>query len=178
MLFLLLNLKEQQNQEDHEALAEDPTLDTLVKWGQAREMGREDNTSASRVNRIESTPELDMDSDEIEEMMQTLKAMKLRKEGRYSSRYKAKPKKGPCRNCSTEHPVGRCPANGKTCFGCGSINHFSRALACPKRSVKKIQEDPSNLGYRVHSSFTDTELIHAVGRVTNHEDNSKGWTIA
>ena len=84
-----------------------------------------DNTTVSQVNRIESTSESDMDSDEIEEVMQTLKVMKLCKQDCYSSCYKAKPNEGPCRNCSTEHPVGHCPANGKTCFGCGSINHFS-----------------------------------------------------
>ena len=120
---------------------------------ECQETGREDahtlkdNTIVSRVNRILSTSESDMDSYEIEEVMQTLKVMKLHKQGRYSSRYKAKPNKGPCRKCSTEHPVGRCPANSKTCFGCGDINHFSRAPSCPKRSDKKIQEDPTNLGY-------------------------------
>ena len=75
------------------AVAEDPNMDTLVKWGQARETGREDahtlkdNTTVSRVNRLESTSELDMDSDGIEQVMQTLKVMKLQKQGCYSSCY-------------------------------------------------------------------------------------------
>ena len=45
-----------------------------------------------------------------------------------------------CRNCLTEHPPGRCPANGKECFGCGGMNHFERAGICSddRGKVKRV----------------------------------------
>ena len=102
------------------ALAEDPDLEPLVKWGQAREAGREDahslkETGTGGVRKIgwsDSKPPSKfetMSADDLEDLIESLNVMKLKKQGKYSSRYK----KGNCKNCRSEHPEGRCPAQGK-----------------------------------------------------------------
>ena len=93
------------------ALAEDPDLEKLSRWGQAKETGREDarNLHKETVKRVkpESANE-NMTVDEIEEMMQTLQIMKLKKAGRYSNRNR----KQQCNRCNSEHQPERCPAIG------------------------------------------------------------------
>ena len=97
------------------ALAEDPDLEKLSRWGQAKEAGKEDahNLSKGTIKRIQ--PDLvndQMNPEEIDQMIQTLQVMKLKKAGRYSNRYK----KQQCNRCNSEHQPERCPANGKTCL--------------------------------------------------------------
>jgi hypothetical protein len=72
------------------ALAEDPDLETLIRWGQSREAGREGahslkGTESSTIAKIE---EKDLDVKDIEEMMDSLQIMKLKKQGRYRARPK------------------------------------------------------------------------------------------
>ena len=79
------------------ALAEDPNLDTLTRWGHAREAGKEDahnlkDTPTGAVKRVgwrDNSPE-EMDEEELDELIESLNVMKLKKIGKYSSRYKKK----------------------------------------------------------------------------------------
>ena len=168
------------------ALTEDPNHDLLMRWGQARESGKEGVQDlaggSSSTNRIENLQE--MSDTEIDEMIETLSIMKIRKQGRYSARPRREapaPQQYLCRNCSTAHPGGRCPASGKECFTCGGYNHFSRAEACPKfrRTVKRFQPQPEDTA----GNYADTamnlneiKMISTVGRLeTNHQ--SKEVTI-
>ena len=81
-----------------------------------------------------------MSTEEIDDMIQSLQVMKLKKAGRYSNRNNKKQ----CNRCSSEHQPERCPANGKTCFACNGKNHFARTPACPKTIKRVSTEHKSN----------------------------------
>ena len=101
------------------ALTEDPGHDTLMRWGQAREAGKEGVHSLaggySATNRVESINE-DMSETEIEDMIETLTVMKVKKQGKYSGRPRREVTKqtSNCKNCLSDHPPGRCPARAKS----------------------------------------------------------------
>ena len=78
-----------------------------------------------------------MSPEDLDNLIDSLHVMKLKKVGKYSSRYKNKDGYN-CNKCLTEHPQGRCPAYGKECFTCGEKNHFSRAAICKGKTVRKI----------------------------------------
>ena len=156
------------------ALSEDPDHDTLMRWGQAREAGKEGVHDLaggySSTNRVENLH--DMSDTEIDEMMETLSVMKLRKQGRYSGRPRrdtqTQQNNPQCRNCVTTHPPGRCPANGKECFACGGLNHFSRTEACPKfkRTVKRFHDEELPGDYTdTVTKYNDIKMISTVGRM-------------
>ena len=142
------------------ALAEDPGLDTLIKWGQARETGKEgahalSEASGARTNRL-----AEMDEEEMDEMINTWNIMKIRKQGRYSARSSKDQQRKPCNKCNSQHPEGRCPAKGKECFTCGERNHFSRTPACPKKPTTRrvgketdTEESDDDYGY---TAMTDS----------------------
>ena len=124
------------------ALAEDPNLDKLTRWGQAKEAGREDahnlkENSGGAVKRIgwtgnEKKPE-DMDESELNNLIKSLNVMKIKKAGKYSNRSnkdKEKEEQKSCSRCTTEYQPGRCPAYGKDCYTCVEKNHFARSSAC------------------------------------------------
>lgn len=147
------------------ALAEDPDLLTLIRWGQSRETGREgandlkDNTSV--VSRVESE---NMDIQDIDEMINSLQIMKIQKQGRYSGRPNRSSSRSPrnqCRNCSSGHPEGRCPARGRECFTCGGMNHFALSAACNKTkgsgTVNLISE-PERLDTTQRLTYGDTTM--------------------
>ena len=146
------------------ALAEDPSHDTLMLWGQAREAGKEGvhNLSGghSSANRIENFD--DMSETEIEDMIETLSVMKIKKQGRYSGRPRRelpRPQTNPCKNCLSDyHPPGRCPANGKECFACGGSNHFSRSENCPKsrNTLKRVQYESNDTS----EDYAETAMSH------------------
>ena len=143
------------------ALAEDPDLEKLTRWGQARETGREDANYLKINNNIrklvsQSDAKI-INNDEIDDMIDSLQIMKLRKAGKYSGRNKAN--KSTCHRCNTAHPPDRCPANGKTCFDCGGKNHFARSQVCNKKSVKRV----------------DTEVYSETR--TRHSTDGKKWNI-
>ena len=158
------------------ALTEDPEHDTLMRWGQAREAGKEGVHSLagghSATNWI-GTFEEDMSETEIEDMIETLSIMKVKKQGKYSGRPRReaqRPLTSHCRNCQSDHPPGRCPANGKECFACGGSNHFSRSDACPKsrRIVKRVQYDTGDptADYAATAMRPgDIKMISTVGRL-------------
>lgn len=172
------------------ALAEDPDHDTLMKWGKAREAGKEGvhnlTGGYSSANRIEHLND-DMSENEIDDMMDTLSVMKIRKQGKYSSRPRRDPPQSAqvqhtnCRSCQTEHPQGRCPAYGKECFSCGGHNHFSRSEACPKskRAVKRIQDqhEETSEDYAVTAmDLKEIKMVSIVGRLQT-DSKSKEVTL-
>ena len=156
------------------ALTEDPTHDTLVSWGEAREAGKEGvhhlAGGYSTTNRVE---DLDgMSDSEIDDMMEALSVMKIKRQGKYSSRPKRetrKPPPGDCRYCKSDHPPRRCPASGRECFTCGGLNHFSNTEACPrtKKSVKRLelQEEQSTSYVDTAVEPDELRMISIVGRV-------------
>ena len=118
------------------ALAEDPNLTSLIKWGHVRETGREgahclkdNNTSVCHIQQ-------NMNSEEIDNTIETLQVMKVRKQGKYSFRNgRGRINRSNCRNCTSDHHQGRCPASGKECYTCGGRNHFSCTQVCPGKNV-------------------------------------------
>ena len=71
------------------ALTDDPQLKDLIRWGQARESGKEgihnlkDETKyVQRINDIENLS----DCDEIDDLIESLQVMKLRKAGKFSGK--------------------------------------------------------------------------------------------
>ena len=118
------------------ALAEDPDLEKLTRWGLARETGKEDanHLKGSNIRRLGLPKDGKMKDDEIDNIIDALQVMKLRKPGKYSGRKPAN--KLQCQRCNSSHPPERCPSNGKTCFECGQKDHFAKSLACKKTSVK------------------------------------------
>ena len=148
------------------ALADDPTLDALVRMGQSREAGREGvhqlKDNRSQVSRVASNKDF-LTTDEIDSQIQTL--MRLKKQGRYSGRpikqnnkdelhnndQKPKQSSWDCNNCSAKHPPGRCRAKGKKCFDCDGRDHFSGSAACegPRKTpaVNRIGSSPPKGSY-------------------------------
>ena len=133
------------------ALTEDPDHDTLMRWGTAREAGKEGvhhlSGTYATTNRIGTNKDDDsMSENEIDQMMEQLTVMKIKKQGKYSARSmksnanRYQSGNNQCRNCNLDHPVGRCPANGKQCYTCNGPNHFSRSEACPntKRPIRRM----------------------------------------
>ena len=125
-----LKLKEQ-------ALAEDPDLPTLIRWGQSREAGKEGaqdlQGASSTVSRIDDADGKTLE--DIDAEIANLQIAKIRKQGKYSSRADRTPQRVrfQCKNCSSNHPAERkCPAKGQSCHACGGSNHFSGAQLCPK----------------------------------------------
>ena len=124
------------------ALAEDPNLDKLTRWGQAKEAGREDahnlkENSGGAVKRIgwtgnEKKPE-DMDESELNNLIKSLNVMKIKKAGKYSNRSnkdKEKEEQKSCSRCTTEHQPGRCPAYGKDCYTAKMNSCFNKSFYC------------------------------------------------
>ena len=157
---LIFGMKDDKLRE--KALADDPDLKTLIKLGQSRESGKE-GAAAISINRVrDHIEDSEMEDSEIDDMIQSLTVMKLKRYGKYSQR-KNNPKfqEGwkTCRNCNNKHKEGKCFAEGKTCFTCGEKNHLSNTQSCKGRnSIKKCS--PTNYGasaMRTDDSETDDE---------------------
>ena len=99
----------------------------------------------------------EMSVEDIDDQIQALQVMKVKKQGRYSAKSnrcrkdkeeKAKLKPGDCNTCSARHIPGKCIAQGKECFTCGGRNHFSGSKACAAalgRTVNRVEgEDRSS----------------------------------
>ena len=174
------------------ALAEDPDLTTLIRWGQSREAGREGaqdlQGTTSSISRVK---ENELDIPAINSMIEDLQVMKIRKQGKYSSRPSNRPrqqKKQSCGNCSSLHAQGRCPARGKNCFACKGQNHFEGAQNCPANelpppAVNKITNKDEPLysdtsmnnkwpGVRSTATTSDLQLITPVNQVANQANPS------
>ena len=129
------------------ALAEDPSVETLSRWCQARESGKEDAHNLKAPGQVKmlasgNTSDEDMGDDEIDEMIDTLQVMKLKRAGKYSARNRNRQDFPPCNRCSSVHEPQRCPSNGKECFSCGGKNHFSGSKICSatKRPSAEMKE--------------------------------------
>ena len=106
-----------------------------------------------------------MTQEEIEDMIESLQVMKLKKAGKYSNRHK-----GSCNRCNTNHQSGRCPANGKECFTCGGKNHFARASVCPgKKTVKRINSDYFTT-LQLDNPHQEPSTPNAIRKVTSPAD--------
>ena len=132
------------------ALAEDPSIETLSRWCQARESGKEDAHQLKGANQVK----------------------KVKAAGRFS----AKHNKGNfpvCDRCSTEHEPQRCPLNGKPCFSCGGKNHFAGSTSCP--NTKKDQADgkpneDTDEGKKKNQASSSTKRIVTIKRLSeNHQ---------
>ena len=98
-------------------------------------------------------------------MEDDLKFMKLRRQGRYSSRRQGTDNKSKCRNCDLVHADSdECSDKGRTCYKCDGQDHYARAPACPgskgkgkeRSSTKKVSE--KNTATDSDSSSTDQEV--------------------
>ena len=101
------------------ALAEDPSIETLSRWCQARESGKEDAHQLNSANQVK----------------------KVKAAGRFSAKHKGN--FPVCDRCSTEHEPQRCPSNGKPCYSCGGKNHFAKSAACPNTKNEQTDVKPS-----------------------------------
>ena len=101
------------------ALAEDPSIETLTRWCQARESGKEDAHQLKGNNQVKKVKTAKDETD----------VNKMKAAGRFSGRYNRN--KTECDRCKTEHEPQRCPSNGKPCFSCGGKNHFAGSDAFP-----------------------------------------------
>ena len=138
------------------ALAENYNLKTTIDTMKTRESSKA-NAVAMRglaegtedVKRVKGRQVEGYDTDEIEEMEADLKVMKLRRQGRYSSRRQGTETRKKCKNCNLTHrEEEECSAKGRTCYKCDGQDHFARAPACPgskargkgSSSTKKVSE--------------------------------------
>ena len=166
------------------ALAEDLSKDDVLKLGQAREAGKQDvshlRENSVPVRRLNVNKELeDMNSNELEEVLEAVRIMKIRKAGRYSGSRKEKDEDNDnlCSRCNYKHETGKCPANDAECYRCGGKNHLSRAcktdLSKRKSSNVKFisKEEESYLTNRrdpEHNTKKDTKIIQ---KMINPETN-------
>ena len=153
------------------ALAEDPNLDTLSRWGYSREAGKSDahslkDTAGGSIKRIgwNNEPDSNMDEEEIDKLMNSLKVMKMKKAGKYSSKFKKKDDGASCSRCLTEHDPGRCPAYGKECFTCGGKNHFARSPTCKTKSAKRLANPDTE-----QRSYSETRTSNMNDRKDTHQ---------
>ncbi len=186
-------------------MAEDPNLETLIHLGQSRETGKEgahqlqhNSSSVSRINAKDSHEKKPMSVEEIDETINRLEVMKIRKQGKFSGRPNRPTSEGQkqsCQNCSSSHLKGRCPAKGKTCFDCGGQNHFTNSQACtkqqnntnPPHNVNRIEAPAATQSYSetamewpgVDSSVTkDIKLISSVKKLdTSGSNTSKNVNV-
>ena len=89
------------------ALSDDPDLRLLIKWGQARESGkeglhslREPPSNVHRLNRSHQEEEFS-NEEEIDDLIESLQVMKLKKAGRFSNCRKPSNYQASCLNCSS-----------------------------------------------------------------------------
>ena len=88
-----------------------------------------------------------MNEEELDDLIESLNVMKLKKIGKYSSRYKKK-ENPQCDRCQSDHQPGRCPANSMECYTCGGKNYFSKSAMCKGRQVKRVAtEDTDTKSY-------------------------------
>ena len=72
------------NQMRERALAEDPSIETLTRWCQARESGKEDAhvlKGPGQVKKLaaENLTDKDMEEEDIDDLIDSLQIMKLKK---------------------------------------------------------------------------------------------------
>ena len=99
----------------------------------------------------------DLGEEEIDDMIDSLQIMKLKKAGKYSARYRNRQEYPSCNRCNASHEPHRCPANGKECFSCGGRNHFSGSKICLTKKPNEDKETPfSKVKYNEDNQRYDT----------------------
>ena len=125
------------------AIAEEYNLQQVIQAGVNRESSRA-NVEAmqarptSTISRLDDT---DTHADNLDAKIRYLQeeldaVRRIRKHGKYSSRYKPDSKTGmgvACHKCTYNHSEGRCPADGRRCNACGQEGHFQRSKLCKAR---------------------------------------------
>lgn len=155
------------------ALAENYELKTTIDTMKTRESSKA-NAVAMRglaagteeVKRLRSdlAGEESME-EEIDRLERNLQIMRLRKEGKYSSRRRGGEEGQKCRSCDLIHEVrGECSAKGKTCYRCEGTDHFARAPACPGKSkrsktTKKVEKVDTSTSSDSESSSTEVKRV-------------------
>ena len=155
------------------ALAENYELKTTIDTMKTRESSKA-NAVAMRglaagteeVKRLRSdlTGEESME-EEKDRLERNLQIMRLRKEGKYSSRRRGGEEGQKCRNCDLTHEVrGECSAKGKTCYRCEGTDHFARAPACPgkprrPKTTKKVEKVDTSTSSGNESSTTEIKRV-------------------
>ena len=125
------------------ALAENYNLKTTITVMKTRETSKANAVAmrglaaASEVNRLQTRDlqeaNLEEEHETIARLEEELAVMKLRRQGRYSSRGGAGG--GRCRNCNLPHDRDEeCSAKGRRCYACDGSDHYARAPACPNRN--------------------------------------------
>ena len=112
------------------ALAEDPSIETLTRWCQARESGKEDAHHLKNANQVKKVRTTKDEAD----------VNKMKAAGRFSRRHNRN--KTECERCNTEHEPQRCPSNGKPCFSFGGKNHFAGQMPAPTQRRTRIPTIP------------------------------------
>ena len=157
------------------ALAENYELKTTIETMKTRESSKA-NAVAMRglaagteeVKRLRSdlVGEESME-EEIDRLERNLQIMRLRKEGKYSSRRRGGEEQK-CRNCDLSHEAREeCSAKGKTCYRCDGKDHFARAPACPgkprkSKSTRKVEKVKDTSTSSDSESSTSTTGIKRV----------------
>ena len=160
------------------ALAENYELKTTIETMKTRESSKA-NALAMRglaagtegVKRVRSGHIGEESTDgEIDRLEQNLQVMKLRREGKYSSRRRGG-EESKCKNCDLHHEAREeCPAKGRICYKCEGKDHYARAPACPgdkgrrTKTTKKVEEikNHSSTSSDSETSTTGVKRLQAV----------------
>ena len=161
------------------ALAEEYSLRQVIQAAANRENSKA-NVEAMQprgvhhVNRLEEGEE-PLGGGELDARLNFLQAeledvMRIRKNGKYSGRYKSATaeEKDPCHKCTYQHGENSsCPAEGRRCNECGKLGHFSRSTLCKSKKKSaatrrvKEEEKPSES----EDSSTEEEAVQRIGEV-------------
>ena len=126
------------------------------------------------VKRVRGRTVEEYDTDEeIEQMKADLKVMKLRRQGKFSSRRQGAEDRKKCSNCNLVHTNGdECSAKGRTCYKCDGQDHYARAPACPG-SKGKSKEGSSTKKVSERDTDTDTDSNNSDQEVRRVQ--SRAW---
>ena len=123
------------------------TLKNILDHGRAREVA---DTQAMTMEKKHESEEVNVLREQI---MQMGIDMKMQNRTRNQSQYQSNNRK--CYNCGGSYPhLGKCPADGKKCFSCNKLNHFSRV--CRSNRTQKI------IHHIDRDSSSEEEVLHSV----------------
>lgn len=61
-----------------------------------------------------------------------------------------------CKFCGYQHPVGKCPAYGKTCSKCGKHNHFQKVCKSSSKRVQEVETEETASVFAVESGTSSS----------------------
>ena len=126
-----------------DALSKDLALDKLLKEGEANELARARAAALEKsVNKIE------LEDEELTEEEAQYMIAKLKRAGKYSTKYEKQEKSQKCDRCvdaKTAHSPNNCFFKDKECHACKEKGHMKGAKRCSKtkcvRKLEKIETD-------------------------------------